>query len=98
MNRWEWGTLARYAKEGIETYLVTATRGERGRFGDATVRPPLEVVGKVREAELRAAGRELGIREIHVLDYVDGDLDHADPAEAQKKIEDSSAGSNRRSS
>ena len=26
------GTLARYAAEGVETYLVTATRGERGRF------------------------------------------------------------------
>src|SRR5678810_1155527 len=69
------GTLARYAKEGVETYLVTATRGERGRFGDAGVRPPIDVVGKVREAELRAAGRELGIREIHFLDYIDKDLD-----------------------
>ena len=28
------GTLAKYAAEGVETYLVTATRGERGRFGD----------------------------------------------------------------
>ena len=27
------GTLAKYAAEGVETYLVTATRGERGRFG-----------------------------------------------------------------
>jgi LmbE family N-acetylglucosaminyl deacetylase len=27
------GTFAKYASEGIETYLVTATRGERGRFG-----------------------------------------------------------------
>src|SRR5262245_19118473 len=80
------GTLARYAKEGVETFLVTATRGERGRFGDPTVRPPLEVVGKVREAELRAAGRELGIREIHLLDYIDGDLGRADPVEAQRKI------------
>ena len=26
------GTLARYAAEGVGTYLVTATRGERGRF------------------------------------------------------------------
>ena len=24
------GTLAKYAAEGVETYLVTATRGERG--------------------------------------------------------------------
>ncbi len=49
------GTLAKYAKEGIETYLITATRGERGRFGDAAVRPAPHVVGEVREAELRAA-------------------------------------------
>jgi LmbE family N-acetylglucosaminyl deacetylase len=41
---------------------------------------------KSREAELRAAGKELGIREIHFLDYVDGDLDRAIPAEAQGKI------------
>ena len=27
------GTLARYASEGVETYLVTATRGENGRHG-----------------------------------------------------------------
>ena len=27
------GSFAKYAAEGVETYLVTATRGERGRFG-----------------------------------------------------------------
>ena len=27
------GTLAKYAAEGVETYLVTATRGERGWNG-----------------------------------------------------------------
>jgi hypothetical protein len=27
------GTLAKYAAEGAEIYVVTATRGERGRFG-----------------------------------------------------------------
>src|SRR5262245_48488530 len=81
------GTLARYAKEGIETFLVTATRGERGRFGDpAAVKPPLEMVGKVREAELRAAAKELGIQETYFLDYIDKDLDRADPFEAQAKI------------
>jgi LmbE family N-acetylglucosaminyl deacetylase len=78
--------LARYAKEGVETYVVTATRGERGRFGDGGEKPPIEVVGKVREAELRAAGKELGIREIHFLDYIDKDLDRADPREVQRKI------------
>jgi LmbE family N-acetylglucosaminyl deacetylase len=80
------GTLAKYAKEGIETYLVTATRGERGRFGDAAVRPALDVVGEVREAELRAACKELGVREVHFLDYIDGDLDLAEPVEVQRRI------------
>ena len=29
------GTLAKYAAEGVETYVVIATRGECGRFGFA---------------------------------------------------------------
>lgn len=29
------GTLARYTSEAVTTALVTATRGDRGRFGDA---------------------------------------------------------------
>ena len=33
------GTLARYAAEGVETYLVTATRGERGWIGDPSANP-----------------------------------------------------------
>ena len=80
------GTLAKYAREGVETFLVTATRGERGRFGDAAVRPAPGVVGEVREAELRAASKVLGIHEVHFLDYMDGDLDRADASEVQRKI------------
>jgi len=80
------GTLAKYAREGIYTHLITATRGERGRFGDAAVRPELQVVGATREAELRAAAKELGIRSVDFLDYIDGDLDRADPIEVQGKI------------
>ena len=80
------GTLAKYAAEGIETYLVTATRGERGWFGDEEDNPGLEALGKMRETELRNAAKELGIREVKFLDYLDGDLDQADPAEAVAKI------------
>ena len=43
------GTLAKYAAEGLETYVVTATGGERGRFGSLGRNgDPLEV-GRVRE-------------------------------------------------
>ena len=54
------GTLARYAAEGVETYLVTATRGERGRFGALGKSGDPEEVGRVREAELREAAAVLG--------------------------------------
>src|SRR5690606_41167329 len=68
------GVLARYAAEGVETYLVTATRGERGWFGAAEDNPGLESLGKMRESELRAAADILGIREVIFLDYIDGKL------------------------
>ena len=80
------GILAKYAAEGIETYLVTATRGERGWYGDEREHPGLDALGRTREAELRAAAEVLGIREVHFLDYIDGDLDLAHPAEAIAKI------------
>ena len=80
------GTHAKYAAEGVETYLVTATRGERGWFGDERDDPGPEALGKIRETELLAAASVLGIRRVDFLDYIDGDLDQAPPAEATAKI------------
>jgi len=80
------GSLVHYALQGVETFVVTATRGERGRFFDNTARPSDEEVGRVREQELRAAAAELGVHEVILLDYLDKDLDAADPAEARARI------------
>ena len=80
------GTLAKYAAEGVETFLVTATRGERGRFGRRRRSPGADVVGRVREAELLAAAKELGVREVTLLGYPDGALDRCDHAAAQQVI------------
>lgn len=80
------GMLAKYAAEGIKTYLVTATRGERGWFGDEREYPGLEELGKIRENELLDAAEVLDIRYVDFLDYIDGDLDQAHPAEAIAKI------------
>ena len=80
------GTLAKYSRQGVETFLVTATRGERGRFGIAEKRPSATEVGRVREAELREAAKILRIKEVRFLDYLDGDLDRADPVEVIGKI------------
>ncbi len=41
-------TLARYAAEGVETYLVCATRGERGWFDSQGPNPGLEGVARIR--------------------------------------------------
>lgn len=80
------GTLARYAAEGVETYLVTATLGERGWMGDPADDPGLAEMARIREAELRCAVEALGIRELALLGYIDGDLDQADPGEAAGRI------------
>jgi LmbE family N-acetylglucosaminyl deacetylase len=79
-------TLAKYAAEGVETYLVTATRGERGWRGEAAADPGLAAFGQRREAELLAAAKILGVRDVQFLNYIDGDLDQADPASAIGQI------------
>src|SRR4051812_28664308 len=76
------GILARYAAEGVATSLITATRGERGWQGNPAAYPGSHALGQMREAELRAAAHVLGLREVAFLDYQDGELDRAHPAEA----------------
>jgi len=80
------GTLAKYAAEGVETYVLTATRGERGRYLEGVDRPSPEVVGATREAELQAAVKELGVHEYTLLTYPDGGLDAVDPARVQRVL------------
>jgi LmbE family N-acetylglucosaminyl deacetylase len=79
-------TLAKYAAAGVETYLVTATRGERGWQGDPRDDPGPSALGEIRTAELLAAAEVLGIREVQFLHYLDGDLDQAEPAKAIGRI------------
>ncbi len=74
------GILAKYAAEGVETYLVTATRGEQGWFGPPEENPGPEALGKIREQELREAAGVLGLREVTLLDYHDGELQKAEQA------------------
>lgn len=80
------GTLIKYAEEGVETYLVTATRGERGWQGDEKSYPGVAALGKTREAELKCAANALGLRQVSFLDYMDGDVDRAEPRQAIAKI------------
>jgi LmbE family N-acetylglucosaminyl deacetylase len=80
------GTLAKYAAEGVDVFLLTATRGESGRFrgirrGERD-HPGSVALAGIREAELRAAASALGVGEVSLLDYHDQHLDRADPREA----------------
>jgi LmbE family N-acetylglucosaminyl deacetylase len=82
------GSLAKYAAAGVETFLVTATKGESGQYRgrrDAD-HPGAAALGAIREAELQAAAAVLGIREVSWLGYQDGQLDRADPREATARI------------
>lgn len=80
------GALAKYSSEGVDTHVLCATRGQRGRFGDAMESPGAAIVGAAREAELRAAAKELGVREVTLLDYQDAELDIATPDTAAAEI------------
>jgi LmbE family N-acetylglucosaminyl deacetylase len=79
-------TLARYSTEEIATYLLTATRGERGWFESEGPNPGLEGVARIREKELRCATEALGLREVSFLDYIDGEVGQADPNEMHLKL------------
>jgi bacillithiol biosynthesis deacetylase BshB2 len=72
------GTLAKYASEGVDITLVSATRGEMGRrMGN----PPYlnrESMAAAREMELRQACESLGIQQLLFLDIRDKTVEFAD--------------------
>lgn len=84
------GTLAKYASEGVDVCLVTATRGDAGRFrgyrSGEDGHPGPAAVASAREGELRAAAAVLGLREVSVLGHRDAQLDRADPREVVGQI------------
>jgi LmbE family N-acetylglucosaminyl deacetylase len=84
------GTLAKYASAGIDVFVLTATRGDSGRFRgyrlDDHQHPGPMALANIREGELRAAASALGVREVSILDYRDQQLDRANPREAVATI------------
>ena len=67
------GTFARYAEQGAEIMVVSATRGQAGQIRDAAA-GTRRTIAAVREAELRLACERLGITKVRCLDHVDGAL------------------------
>ena len=71
------GTLAKYASTGADIRVVSLTKGEAGQIRDASA-ATRATLRAVREKELAAAGKELGLTETRCLNHPDGGLAHID--------------------
>jgi LmbE family N-acetylglucosaminyl deacetylase len=67
------GTLAKYASAGADVRVVSLTKGGAGEIRDASVATRATLTD-VRERELAAAGKELGLSETSCLDFPDQGL------------------------
>jgi LmbE family N-acetylglucosaminyl deacetylase len=73
-------TFAKYANAGAEVHVISLTKGGAGQIRDASV-ATRSTLRAVREKELDAAGKELGLTETRCLDYPDGGLSKTDGQE-----------------
>ncbi len=67
------GTLAYYARQGVEVHLICATRGEVGEV-EPRMLEGFSSVGELRENELCCAADVLGLKKVHFLDYRDSGM------------------------
>ena len=65
------GCMARYTGEGLPVAILCFTRGEAGLIAEGTG-ATRETLGKVREAELRAACAEVGVSDVRIVGTPDG--------------------------
>ncbi len=79
------GTLARYAAAGVRVALLCATRGEYGPISDPALATE-ETLPAVREAELRAACKVLGVGWLRFLDCPDSGVNNLWWPEVEAKI------------
>ncbi|HLZ28434.1 MAG TPA: PIG-L family deacetylase [Chloroflexota bacterium] len=67
------GTLARYSAAGVRTIVVTCTRGDLGEVRDSSLSIAAGV-GALRDRELAAAARCLGVSRLVNLGYFDSGM------------------------
>lgn len=78
------GLLAAATRGGQRVICITATKGEAG--SQDLEKWPKNNMGSVRQKELMAALKVLGITDHHWLDYLDGQCAQADASTAAKQI------------
>ncbi len=79
------GTFRKLADEGVRTAVLVATRGQLGGIADPSIATPASLP-EVREAELRDAAAILGIGDVAVLNYQDGQLMDTDVLELRGEV------------
>jgi LmbE family N-acetylglucosaminyl deacetylase len=65
------GTIASWTDEGIAVTYCICTDGDAGGFDPAV---PRDQIGGIRQAEQRAAAKEVGVDDVLFLGYPDGQL------------------------
>lgn len=65
------GTIAAWTAQGIEVSYCVITDGDAGGFDPAV---PRDQIGGIRQAEQRAAAKEVGVEDVVFLGYPDGRL------------------------
>ncbi len=79
------GTLSKYAAEGVDVHLITATCGEAGQIVDDRLATQ-ETLCQVRVQELQRACQAYDINSPHLLYYPDGQMTIVNQKEAVGKI------------
>lgn len=81
--------IKRYAADGVDIHIITATRGEMGALGTNGVVIKREDLPEVREAEQATVFNHLGIQNPPIyLDYRDQEVPDADSEELIGKVLD----------
>jgi LmbE family N-acetylglucosaminyl deacetylase len=67
------GTLALYARQGVEIHLICATKGEAGEV-DPEFLEGFDSIASRRQSELLCAAEHLGLDKVHFLGYRDSGM------------------------
>src|SRR5215469_5790453 len=78
------GTLAKFAKEGRDVYIICVTRGDAGEnHSDDT-----HALKDIREDELEASAKDLGVKDVIFFDFKDGTLSNNVYHEVAQKLKE----------
>ena len=80
------GVVASMTSAGADVHVLCFTHGEASTLNETGAE-----LRRAREAELREAGAELGVRSVTLLDYPDGGLSEVDPAELAGRVREIAA-------